>query len=129
MCDIFEEEETEAILLVDANNAFNSINREAMLHNISIKCPTISQYTKNTYGTPTNLYIDGGRKDADIIKSEEGTTQGDPISMAMCRRWRNSKQKLRQCCDISLFTKSLCYLYVSWHLPESDKGVKDRCGG
>ena len=31
---IFESSETEAILIVDAENAFNSINRKALLHNI-----------------------------------------------------------------------------------------------
>ena len=36
MHDIFSEENTEAVLLIDAENAFNSINREVMLHNIKI---------------------------------------------------------------------------------------------
>ena len=35
MHSIFKEEETEAVLLVDAVNAFNSINRQVFLHNIS----------------------------------------------------------------------------------------------
>ena len=34
MSEIFAEEETDAVLLVDATNAFNSINRKVMLHNI-----------------------------------------------------------------------------------------------
>ena len=70
---------------MDATNAFNAINREAMLHNISIKCPSFSQYVNNTYGNASKLYITGGNRqgDEDIIQSEEGTTQGDPIAMAM----------------------------------------------
>ena len=36
MHSIFEEESSEAVLLVDASNAFNSVNREAFLHNVSI---------------------------------------------------------------------------------------------
>ena len=36
---IFEDEKTEAVLLVDAANAFNSVNRQVFLHNISIICP------------------------------------------------------------------------------------------
>ena len=38
---IFEEEECDAVILVHASNAFNSINRKAMLHNIGILCPTM----------------------------------------------------------------------------------------
>ena len=84
MKDIYEEQSTEAVLLVDATNAFNSINREAMLHNIKVKCPSLGMYTENTYGSPTKLYIEGGKGGkTDILLSEEGTTQGDPIAMAM----------------------------------------------
>ena len=36
---IFEDEKTEAVLLVDADNAFNSVNRQVFLHNICIICP------------------------------------------------------------------------------------------
>ena len=34
--DLFQQDETEVVLLVDAVNAVSSINRKAMLHNISI---------------------------------------------------------------------------------------------
>ena len=34
MSEIFAEEETDAVLLLDAANAFNSINRKVMLHNV-----------------------------------------------------------------------------------------------
>ena len=33
---IFEDSSTEAAILVDANNAFNSINRKVALHNIKV---------------------------------------------------------------------------------------------
>ena len=42
MKEIQELDETEAILLVDAENAFNTINRQAALHNIKVLCPGIS---------------------------------------------------------------------------------------
>ena len=32
--DIFEEQSTDALLLIDADNAFNSLNRKVLLHNI-----------------------------------------------------------------------------------------------
>ena len=39
---IFEAEGTDAILLIDASNAFNRLNRAAAMHNIQITCPEIS---------------------------------------------------------------------------------------
>ena len=42
MREIFGFEDTEAILLVDASYAFNSINRQAALHDIQFICPAIS---------------------------------------------------------------------------------------
>ena len=45
--DIFSEENTEAVLLVDAGNAFNSINRKVMLHNMKFLYPLICTYISN----------------------------------------------------------------------------------
>ena len=76
---IFKEESTEAVLLVDAANAFNSINRKLFLHNVSILCPAISICVTNCYATPARLFVIGGTE----IRSNEGTTQGDPVAMAI----------------------------------------------
>ena len=71
-------------MLVDATNAFNSLNRKATIHNIKIKCPSLAQYVENTYKDPTNLYIvTKTNRQGATIQSAEGTTQGDPIAMAM----------------------------------------------
>ena len=70
------EARTEAPLLVDASNAFNSLNREAALRNICHLCPSISTMLINTYRVPAELFIDG-----EVIYSREGTTQGDPMAM------------------------------------------------
>ena len=77
--EIFEENETEAVLLVDASNAFNSMNRQVMIHNTFILCPTIAVFTSNCYQQNIRLFIMGGKE----LKSNEGTTQGDPIAMAI----------------------------------------------
>ena len=79
MRQIFNEDETEAVLLVDATGAFNSVNRQAALHNISILCPSLAYALYNTYQAPLRCVIQG---DGDIF-STEGTTQGDPLAMAM----------------------------------------------
>ena len=46
---IFESNKTEAILMVDTENAFNSINRKALLHNIEYLCPVIATFLYNCY--------------------------------------------------------------------------------
>ena len=67
------------IMLVDASNAFNTINRQAALHNIKAICPPLHQILVNTYQTPIRFIICGDGE----ITSSEGTTQGDPLAMAM----------------------------------------------
>ena len=85
MKEIFNDKEVEAAMLVDATNAFNSINREAMLHNIAVKCPEINRYVQNWYGKPSKLFIVDGKQNGDkcILYSKEGTAQGEPVAMAM----------------------------------------------
>ena len=75
---IFLEDETEAILQIDATNAFNSLNRQATLHNIRRLCPPFATVLINTYREHTELFING-----ETILSQEGTTQGDPLTMGM----------------------------------------------
>ena len=77
MPDSFSEENTEAVLLIDAENAFNSINRKVMFHNMKFLCPLISTYIFNCYAAPARLFIFGGGE----ILSKEGITQSDPTSM------------------------------------------------
>ena len=74
---IFSDDNCDAILLIDADNAFNRINRKVMLHNIRIICPIIATYVINSYHQQARLFISGGSE----ITSAEGTTQGDPTAM------------------------------------------------
>ena len=76
---VFESEEAEAVLQVDASNAFNNINRQALLHNVKVVCPVFTNYVSNCYRTPARLFVIGGVE----LCSKEGTTQGDPIGMAV----------------------------------------------
>ena len=57
---MYKKEHIEAVLLADAANAFNSVNRKVFLHNIDIVCPSISIYVQNCYALPCRLYITGG---------------------------------------------------------------------
>lgn len=56
---LYDQEEAEAIILVDATNAFNGINRKFLFHNIMMICPFVSSYCK------------------------KGTTQSVPLAMAI----------------------------------------------
>jgi len=59
MKNLFEKEVTEAVILIDANNAFNTINCQAALHNINILCPSFSTILQYIYGLPIRLFIAG----------------------------------------------------------------------
>ena len=81
----FDEEETEAMLLVDASNAFNNLNRATALHNIKQICPPFFCFLNNCYKKPTQLIVNDPTNPTNhkVVFSEEGTTQGDPSAMAM----------------------------------------------
>ena len=79
MRSIFDADDTDAVLLIDASNAFNSLNRAAALHNISVLCPSIATYAINTYRRHARLFVMGGKE----LLSAEGTTQGDPVAMSL----------------------------------------------
>ena len=79
MSTIYEDQSSVEVLLVDASNAFNSINMNAFLHNIIIIFPPLARYSRNCYYVDTWLFIVGGCE----IQSMEGTTQDDPTSMAI----------------------------------------------
>ena len=55
----FQQDDNEAIPLVDASNAFNPLNCSVALHNICSECPAISTILINTYREPPELFIDG----------------------------------------------------------------------
>jgi hypothetical protein len=79
MRELFEADDTDAVLLIDASNAFNSLNRAAALHNIRIICPALAIFAINTYRVPARLFVTGGKE----LLSTEGTTQGDPMAMSL----------------------------------------------
>jgi hypothetical protein len=79
MLQLFESDETDALLLVDADNAFNRLNRKIVLHNIHFLCPELSVFATNCYRAPIRLFVAG---DVELL-SCEGTTQGDPLAMIL----------------------------------------------
>ena len=75
---IFDNDDTEAMIFVDATNAFNRLNRRVTLVNCGVICPAMSAVLTNTYQDNSWLFIDG-----QCMLSREGTTQGDPLAMGM----------------------------------------------
>uniref|UniRef100_A0A1X7V2A6 Reverse transcriptase domain-containing protein n=1 Tax=Amphimedon queenslandica TaxID=400682 RepID=A0A1X7V2A6_AMPQE len=75
---IMESDEVEGLLLIDASNAFNSLNRSLALRNILHLCPSLARILINLYRLESNLFIG-----SDTLLSREGTTQGDPLVMVM----------------------------------------------
>jgi hypothetical protein len=76
----YQDESTEGLLLVNADNAFNSLNCARALKNIKSLCPPFYKFLNNTYQSPSKLFVSGSQE---IILSQEGTTQGDPDAMQM----------------------------------------------
>ena len=78
MREVFNDSTTEAVLLANVTNTFNSLHREAALRNVQHLCPSLAPVVINAYQQLANLHVGG-----ETISSEEGMTQGDPIAMVM----------------------------------------------
>ena len=76
----FEEDNSECLLLVDADNAFNKLNRKVSLQNIKRLGPAMYTYLHNSYNTPAMLHLENG----DHILPQEGVMQGDNAAMVIC---------------------------------------------
>ena len=68
---VFASVGTDAMSLVDADNAFNHLNRMVALHNIQYICPPLATILTNIYQAPSRLFVTGGME----LPSEEGTMQ------------------------------------------------------
>ena len=77
--DMLNEYDTEAVLMVDASNAFNSINREGFLHNANVFCLALATFIDNRYSIPSDLFLQGGKH----LKSLEVAIQGDSAAVAI----------------------------------------------
>ena len=56
------DDNVQGFIQIDASNAFNSINRTLLLHNIKIICPEMSNYITNCYCKPARIFITGGKE-------------------------------------------------------------------
>ncbi|KEH33078.1 hypothetical protein MTR_3g021185 [Medicago truncatula] len=61
------------MLTVDFSNAFNLVDRSALLRDVRLRCPCISLWVEFLYGEAARLYVGGGH-----IMSAYRVQQGDP---------------------------------------------------
>ena len=73
----------EGLTLVDARNGFNELSRLAMLWNIRHLWPKGSRFAFNCYRHEVMLVFQNPGKEATILWSKEGVTQGDPMAMML----------------------------------------------
>ena len=77
------EEPCDATLLVDAKNGFNELNRTAMLWQVRFRWPSGSRFAFNCYRHHGQLVMRRPSGESIILFSQEGVTQGDPLSMIL----------------------------------------------
>jgi len=81
MRDFLNDDSSDGILLIDADNAFNRVNRSVALWNVQFTCPAMKHVLINFYRSPTRIFMNGDGYFE--LLSQEGTTQGCPLAMAM----------------------------------------------
>ena len=62
------------LVKVDVKNAFNSLNRDALLLRVREKCPELEPIISHSYSSPTPLFYWNT-----VITSQRGVQQGDPL--------------------------------------------------
>ena len=78
----WEDKDTEAVLMVDVDNAFNRLNRKVALHNVKKLCPPMFTCLNNHYQVPAQLFVSNTpTTDVHDLTSNEGCIQGDVAAM------------------------------------------------
>ena len=78
---LFHRDDSEAVILVDADNAFNRVNRAAALWNVQYVCPSLKFALINTYRSPTRIFVSG--KHGAVTDELEPTGRNDLIISEM----------------------------------------------
>lgn len=71
MREIFRSDHADGVILVDASNTFNNLNRQVALYNLQYICPAIAKVLINCYRQLTNLFVGGT-----TVASQEGNHTG-----------------------------------------------------
>lgn len=62
------------MLLIDFTNAFNLVDRTALVKDVHARCQRISRWVEFCYSTPARLYYQES-----VLSSAKGVQQGDPL--------------------------------------------------
>ncbi|XP_021763791.1 uncharacterized protein LOC110728456 [Chenopodium quinoa] len=63
-----------SMLLVDFKNAFNLVDRTALLREVRLRCPALSRWVEFCYSSPARLFYG-----EHTLRSCQGVQQGDPL--------------------------------------------------
>jgi hypothetical protein len=77
--EMFDDDTVEVMVLVDAENAFNRVNRAGALDTIEEMDEHLGPLFRNFYPASTPLWL----PDGSVVYSREGSTQGCPLGMPM----------------------------------------------
>ena len=77
----FTDDDSDEILPINADNAFNRINRKVALWNIQHTCPALKHIIINFYRSSSQIYVNS--EGFFSLLSQEGLTQGCSLAMAM----------------------------------------------
>lgn len=72
-----------ALLTVDMANAFNEVDRSALLTAVQKYVPALLPYVQWSYGAPTDLHVVGAPAGTAPIQSRTGVRQGDTLAMLL----------------------------------------------
>jgi hypothetical protein len=81
MREFLARDDNDGILLIDADNAFNRVNRAVALWNVQYLCPVMKFVLINAYRVPTRIFMTDDNGSFEFLSQE--TTQGCPLAMAM----------------------------------------------
>ena len=59
MRNFLDDDSSDGILLIDADNAFNRVNRKVALWNVQFTCPVMKHVLINFYRSPTRIFMKG----------------------------------------------------------------------
>jgi Reverse transcriptase (RNA-dependent DNA polymerase) len=87
-------------LKVDLQNAFNNVDRKAMLALVHSKFPELYSFVHYCYSRPSHLFVRGSRVS---IPSSQGAQQGDPLGpLLSCLVFHEVVQRINLIDDVRL---------------------------